>query len=123
MSLSRLIEEHVSTVFLNTDHFAKLITIVSDSDNQMTVTAVVDIPDTNGGDVEGRMIISAVDHSRLNYRAGTPFVAIRNSVSFDVYDAMPEDMGMVTLLVRRKFADKKHSDIYDLHGNQIPFAE
>jgi hypothetical protein len=123
MNLSRLIEEHVSTVFLNTDHFAERITVASDSDNQMTVTAVIDIPEVNSGDIEGTMQISAEQFSRFNYRSGVPFVAVRKGVQFDIYDALPENMGMVTLLIRRKFADKKHSDLYDLHGNQIPFSE
>jgi hypothetical protein len=123
MSLKRLIEEQVSSVFLNADHFAEQITVVSDSENQMTVTAVVDVPDTNSTDIEGRAVISEASYNRLNYRAGISFVAIHNGVAFDIYDAMPPDMGMVSLLIRRKFADKKHSDIYDLHGNQIPFSE
>jgi hypothetical protein len=123
MSLRDLIASDVNDVFLNEEDFALQITIVSDSENQMTVTAVIDIPDTNSTDIEGRAVISEAAYNRLNYRAGVPFVAIHNGVAFDIYDAMPPDMGMVSLLIRRKFEDKKHSDLYDLHGNQIPFSE
>ena len=110
-------------MFLNTDHFAEQITVLSDSENQMTVTAVVDIPEVNGGEIEGTMQISAEKFSRFNYRSGVPFVAVRNSIEFDIYDALPPNMGMVTLLIRRKFAAETHSDLYDLHGNQIPYAQ
>jgi hypothetical protein len=123
MNLKRLIEEQVTSVFLNTDHFAERITVVSDSENQMTVTAVVDVPEVSSEDIEGTMQIAASEFSRLNYRSGVPFVAVRKGVSFDIYDALPENMGMVTLLIRRKFAERKHSDLYDLHGKQIPFSE
>jgi len=123
MSLKDQITADVQDVFLNVSDFAEQITVVSDSDNQTTVTAVVDIPEVNSGDIEGTMVISATEFSRLNYRSGLPFVAVRKGIQFDVYDALPENMGMVTLLIRRKFVDKKHSDLYDLHGNQIPFAE
>jgi hypothetical protein len=123
MSLSRLIEEHVSTVFLNMDHFAERITVVSDSDNQMTVTAVIDIPDTNGGDVEGRMQVSAAEATRFTFRAGIPYQFTRKGIVFDIYDEMPEEMGLVTLLVRKKKETNRHTDIYDIDGEQAVWHE
>ncbi len=123
MSLNRLIEEHVSTVFLNTNHFAETVDVVSDYGNQMAVTAIVDLPEVSGRDVEGTMVMSEVAFSRLNYRSGTPFIARRKNVEFDIYRVLPSDMGMVTMLIRRKFAEETHTDLYDLHGNQIPYAD
>jgi hypothetical protein len=47
---------------------------------------------------------------------------IRNQI-FDVYASMPDEYGSTVFNVRRKFEEQQHSNLYDLHGNQIPYAE
>jgi hypothetical protein len=47
---------------------------------------------------------------------------IRDQI-FDVYAAMPDEYGSTVFNVRRKFEEQQHSNLYDLHGNQIPYAE
>ncbi len=42
---------------------------------------------------------------------------------FDVYAAMPDEYGSTVFNVRRKFEEQQHSNLYDLHGKQIPYAE
>ena len=56
MSLNQLIDEHVTTVFLNTDHFAETMRryICGDSDNVTNFVGIVTVDGTNINDARGR---------------------------------------------------------------------
>lgn len=117
--------EHVSAVFLNTDHFAELITL--HLDGNVSLKAIVDIPEsTDTGDgtfpITGSVSIAAADLKRLRLADKTTLEATVRAELWHMYEQSTDEFGMVRFQIRRKFQEQKYTNRYDLQGNQIPFA-
>lgn len=128
MSLNQLMREHVSTVFLNTDHFAE--TIILHLNGGIRLKAIVDIPET-GDSVEGAIDVTGVisvttsELTRLRLKDGVTLEAtIRNTV-WHLYDQSTDEFGMTKFLIRRKLnaVNNKYTNLYDLSGDQTTWQE
>lgn len=107
--------------------FNRTVDFINTDDEELQVPCFVDtetIPSGEGfSDVQGRIgISSTVFNARIGSTIGQwTRVRIRNEI-WDVYTKQTDEYGTVILNVRRKYEEQPHSNLYDLHGNQIPFA-
>lgn len=128
MSLNQLIREHVSTVFMNTDHFAELITL--HLDGGVKLKAIVDIPDVGDSvegaiDTTGILSVASTDLKRFHLKDGLVLEAtIRNTI-WHLYDQSTDEFGMIKFLIRRKNnnVNRKYTNLYDLSGDQTTWQE
>ena len=125
MSLNQLMREHVSTVFLNMDHFAELITL--HLDGGVKLKAIVDIPDvTDSGEgsfpVTGSISVATADLKRLRLKDGVVLEATIRNQTWHLYEQSTDEFGVTKYPIRRKHAEQKHTNLYALNGDQIQFA-
>lgn len=128
MSLNRLIEEHISTVFLNTDHFAERITL--HLDGGVRLNAIVDIPDVGDSaegavDTTGILSVASADLKRFLLKDGLVLEATIRDTIWHLYDQSTDEFGMIKFLIRRKNNDvnRKYTNLYDLSGDQTTWQE
>ena len=128
MSLNQLMREHVSTVFMNMDHFAELITL--HLDGGVKLKAIVDIPDvTDSGEgsfpVTGSISVATGDLTRLRLKDGAIMEATIRETVWQLYDQSTDEFGMTKYPIRRKHNDTnpKYSNIYDISGEQAVWSE
>jgi len=120
--------EHVSTVFMNTDHFAETIKLHLDGD--VTLKAIVDIPGAvesaeGAVDTVGTLSVATVDLNRLRLKDGLVREAtIRNAI-WHLYDQSTDEFGMIKFMIRRKdnSTNRKYTNLYDLSGEQTTWQE
>ena len=120
--------EHVSTVFMNTEHFAELITLHLDGD--VKIKAIVDIPDAvesveGAVDTVGALSVATADLNRLRLKDGLVREAtIRNAI-WHLYDQSTDELGMIKFMIRRKdnSTNRKYTNLYDLSGEQTTWQE
>ena len=128
MSLNQLMREHVSTVFMNMDHFAELITL--HLDGGVKLKAIVDIPDvTDSGEgsfpVTGSISVATADLKRLRLKDGVVMEATIRETVWQLYDQSTDEFGVTKYPIRRKHNDAspKYSNIYDISGEQAVWSE
>ena len=128
MSLNQLMREHVSTVFMNMDHFAELITL--HLDGGVKIKAIIDIPDvTDSGEgsfpVTGSISVAKADLTRLRLKDGVIMEATIRETVWQLYDQSTDEFGMTKYPIRRKHNDTnpKYSNIYDISGEQAVWSE
>jgi hypothetical protein len=114
---------------LGTRHNGEFITLSNADDGSATVKAIVEIDDVNsaGSDgfivINGRLLIETAIVARKVAALGTVLTAVVRSEQWHVYEQSGDRDGWTHFSIYRKFQDAKHSNLYDLHGNQIPYAD
>jgi hypothetical protein len=109
--------------------FDREVDFIDDDGNELRFNCFYDLDEIPSGegtvDLQGRVSVRTSD---LLARVDTDTYGdwrkarIRDQI-FDVYASMPDEYGSTVFNVRRKFEEQQHSNLYDLHGNQIPYAE
>lgn len=130
MSLNQLMREHVSAVFLNTDHFAESIVVSSQDGTTWNLKAVIDIPDVGDSaegalDTTGIISVATADLKRLRIKDGLLLVATIRNTTWHLYDQSTDEFGMTKFLIRRKdnSVNQKYTNLYDLSGDQTVWQE
>ena len=125
MSLKDLITADVQNVFLNVSDFAELITL--HLDGGVKLKAIVDIPDvTDSGEgsfpVTGSISVVTADLTRLRLKDGVVLEATIRNQTWHLYEQSTDESGVTKYPIRHKNAEQKHTNLYALNGDQIPFA-
>jgi|694.fasta_scaffold01648_10 hypothetical protein len=122
MSLNRLIEEHVSTVFLNTEHFAESVCFhCQHSTISLNGIVTIDEPvrDDSGEEMTtytGQVEIAEVDVSKLSYGGQFPLTATIKGNLWHLSDSGDSVHGMRTIGIRRQ--ERRLSNAVTLDGKQ-----
>ncbi len=104
------------------------IVFVLDSGSELQFLGYVDIEEIPSGgegfvDVNGKVIVQTSKLvAELPDFSGLKQCRFRNEL-YDVYSHAPDQYGTTVFNIRRKFEEQQHSNLYDLHGNQIPYAD
>lgn len=113
---------------LGTRHNGESITFSNAADQTAIVKAIVEIDDVTSAadgyiDITGRLFVeTAVVLQKLS-PLGTILKAVVRGTQWHVYEQSENRDGLVFINIRRKFAEQQHTNLYDLHGNQIPYSE
>jgi hypothetical protein len=108
--------------------FAIDVDFILTDDHELRLKAFVDIDQIPSGgegftDVDGRVTVKTADLAlRSAEFTMLTKVRIRDQI-YDVYAQAPDHAGLTVFNIRRKFKEQGQSNLFDLHGNQIPFAE
>jgi len=108
--------------------FATDVDFILDDDSELRFKAFTDIDQIPSGgegftDVEGRLTVKTADLAlRSAEFTVLTKVRIKNQI-YDLYAQAPDHAGLTVFNIRRKFEEQGQSNLFDLHGNQIPFAE
>lgn len=104
------------------------IVFILDDASELLFYGWVDIDEIPSGgegfvDVNGKVIVQT---SKLTAEVSAfgdlKKCRFRDEV-YDVYSHTPDQYGTTVFNVRRKFEEQQHSNLYDLHGKQIPYAD
>ena len=108
--------------------FGRDVDFILEDDHELRFKAFVDIDQIPSGgedftEVDGRLTVKTAD---LALRAGEftvlTKVRIREQI-YDVYAQAPDHAGLTVFNIRRKFEEQGQSNLFDLHGKQIPYSE
>jgi hypothetical protein len=108
-------------------HNGETVTLYGDDDSETKVSAIVDLDDaTSAGEgfveIEGRLSVRTADFSgKINPNGVVRSALIRGHVYY-TFSQSTDQNGLTTFNIRRKFDEQQQSNLYDLHGNQIPYA-
>jgi hypothetical protein len=108
--------------------FAFDVDFILTDDHELRFKAFVDIEQIPSGgegftDVDGRVTVKTADLAlRSAEFTVLTKVRIKNQI-YDLYAQAPDHAGLTVFNIRRKFEEQGQSNLFDLHGNQIPFAE
>jgi hypothetical protein len=107
--------------------FSTDVDFILDDDYELRFKAFVDIDQIPSGegfsDVEGRVTVKTADLvARSAEFTLLNRVRFRNQI-YDVYAQAPDHAGLTVLNIRRKFEEQAQSNLFDLHGKQIPYSE
>ena len=109
------------------DQFGEIITLHLDRD--ATIRAIVSIDpvtEEEGGPitVAGSFSVVTQEVKRLYFSSGQLMEVTIGGRKYDaIEDGRDDENGMTRFTIRRKYTDAKYTNLNDLHGNQIPFAE
>lgn len=90
------------------------------------MTDLEEITSTQGNpEVQGRISIKVSELLAFIERPqfGNLITALIGGQVFDIYGEMTEQFDSVVFNVKRKFDEQKITNLFDLHGNMIPYAE
>jgi hypothetical protein len=108
--------------------FATDVDFILDDDSELRFKAFTDIDQIPSGgegftDVDGRLTVKTADlFSRFAEFTVLTKIRIRDQI-YDVYAQAPDHAGLTVFNIRRKFNEQDQSNLFDLRGDQIPFAE
>jgi hypothetical protein len=113
---------------LGTRHNGESITLSNADDVSATVKAIVEIDDVTsdaeGFDIiTGLLLIETATVLRKVAPLGTVISATTRGEQWHVYDKSGDRDGFTRFNIRRRHVEQTHTNLYDLHGNQIPFSE
>jgi hypothetical protein len=107
--------------------FATDVDFILDDDSELRFRAFTDIDQIPSGgeaftDVDGRLTVKTADlASRSAEFTVLTKARIRDQI-YDVYAQAPDHAGLTVFNIRRKFNEQDQSNLFDLRGDQIPFA-
>jgi hypothetical protein len=126
MSLNQLISEHVTTVFLNTDHFAETVTFHCPS-GPVEVTGIIEIDppirDDNGvtpTQYTGQIHIASIDVAKLSRDKVYPLKVTAQGYDWHVTDSGHDVHGMQIFGIARQ--ERKSMNAITLDGKQPRYA-
>ncbi len=104
------------------------IVFVRDSGDELQFLGWVDIEELPSGgegfvDVNGKVIVQTSKLIAEVEELGSLKQCRFRDELFDVYSHSPDQYGTTAFNIRRKFDEQQHSNLYDLHGKQIPYAD
>jgi hypothetical protein len=108
--------------------FGRDIDFILDDDHELRFKAFVDIDQIPSGgeaftEVDGRLTVKTADLvARSAEFTVLTKVRIRDQI-YDVYAQAPDHAGLTVFNIRRKFDEQDQSNLFDLHGKQIPYSE
>ena len=108
--------------------FGRDVDFILSDDHELRFKAFVDIDQIPSGgedftEVDGRLTVKTADLlARSAEFTVLTRVRIRDQI-YDLYAQAPDHAGLTVFNIRRKFEHQGQSNLYDLHGNQIPFSE
>jgi hypothetical protein len=109
--------------------FNQLIYLATRDCQEFPVQCMMDLEEitsTQGNpEVQGRISIKVADLLAYIERPhfGNLITATIGGQVFDIYAEMTEQFDSIVFNVKRKFDEQKITNLFDLHGNQIPYAE
>ena len=108
--------------------FATDIDFILDDESELRFSAFTDIDQIPSGgedftEVDGRLTVKTADLvARYAEFTVLTKVRIRDQI-YDVYAQAPDHAGLTVFNIRRKFEEQEQSNLFDLHGKQIPYSE
>jgi len=126
VSLSEQITSDLSGVFFTTSDFAE--TIVLQLDGDIRLTAIVDVPPITDAafgstDVTGLLSLKTADLAAYSLVSYPVLTAIIRGQNWHLHSQVNDGFGVTTFALRSKFEGVKHSNIYDLDGNQASWSD
>lgn len=108
-------------------HNAELVTLYGDENAETRVSAIVDLDDaTSAGEgfveIEGRLSVRTTDFSGKIIPNGVVRSALIRGEVYYTFAQSTDRNGLTTFNIRRKYEEQQQSNLYDLHGEQIPLA-
>lgn len=104
------------------------VVLYDDDGLEFKASAIVDldeIPTAAAGfvELEGRMSILTADLTAIQRRIELLRIALIRGKEFDVYGRSVDHFGQTVFNVRRRNEEEsEYTNLYDLHGRQIPLA-
>jgi len=115
----------VPRLFVQFGHSVDLISADDATEYRIDAMVSMDPVGTEEGfsDVQGNVTVKTADFARCVETIASASKCRHKGQIFDVYGEASEHCGLTVFNIRRKYSEQANTNIYDLHGNQIPFSE
>jgi hypothetical protein len=122
---SRFQDIAVPRLFVQFGHSVDLISADDATEYRIDAMVSMDPVGTEEGfsDVQGNVTVKTADFARCVETIASASKCRHKGQIFDVYGEASEHCGLTVFNIRRKYSEQANTNIYDLHGNQIPFSE